>query len=57
MYGHKTYTDSDTIMSIESTRHGIIERGHVCDDGLLIRVRHVNIWKNISQIKVKGFSK
>lgn len=42
-YGHKTHSDSDTITSIECMRHGIIEGGHVSDDGLLIRMRNVNI--------------
>lgn len=38
-----THVGLDTILHLGHARHGVVQRGHVGDDGLLVRLRHIHI--------------
>lgn len=37
------YVGPHSLLDVWDSGHGVVQRGDVCDDGLLIRMGHINI--------------
>lgn len=47
----KTYIGFDTILNIWYSGHDIVQRGDICDDGFLVGMGHIHIYRE----KKRGF--